>query len=82
MGESGLKGVIPTARGESLSSRDRGMDNSGIVLTSGMQRRVLRKWIKLAKPKLGSRQLSSARLTPAGQGGNNNNVGVKEGRGN
>lgn len=48
----GMKGVIPNASGESLSSRDRGMDKSGIVVTSGMRRRVLWKWIKLAKPKL------------------------------
>lgn len=36
-----LKGVMPTARGESLSNRDRGVDKSGIVLISGMRRRVL-----------------------------------------
>jgi hypothetical protein len=45
-----VKGVH-TAREESLSSRDRGVDRSGIVLTSGMRRRVLWKCIKLANPK-------------------------------
>jgi len=38
----GVKGVIPNACEESLSIRDRGMDKSGIVVTSGMRRRVLR----------------------------------------
>lgn len=45
-----IKGVIPAAWGESLSRSDRGVDKSGIVSTSGMSRRVLRKRIMLAKP--------------------------------
>ena len=45
-------GVIP-ARRESLSGGDRGIDKSGIVSTSGIRRRVLRKSIKLAKPSRG-----------------------------
>jgi hypothetical protein len=44
------KGVMPAAWGELLSTRDRGVDKSGVVLTSGMKRRVPRKSIKLAKP--------------------------------
>ena len=45
----GVNGVMPST--VFLSSRDRGVEKSGIVLTSGMQPRVLRKCNKLAKPK-------------------------------
>ena len=41
---------MPAAWEELLSKRDRGVDKSGVVLTSGMKRRVPRKSIKLAKP--------------------------------
>lgn len=44
------KGVMPTAWGDCLSTRDRGVDRSGTVATSGTRLRVPRKSIKLAKP--------------------------------
>lgn len=62
-----VKGVIPAAWGESLSRSDRGVDKSGIVSTSGMRRRVLRKRIKLAKP---SKRQRCQMRRGTGRGGN------------
>ena len=45
------KGEIPRIREEALSRRDLGTEKSGMVLTSGMRRRVPRKSRRLAKPK-------------------------------
>ena len=50
VGES-TKGSIPKNREECLSRRDRGVEKSGTVLTSGTKWRVPRKSRKLAKPK-------------------------------
>jgi len=55
------KGVMPIAWGESLSRRDRGVERSGIMLASGMNRRVPRKSRKFANPKTGGCQMAAAR---------------------
>jgi hypothetical protein len=55
------KGVMPIAWGESLSRRDRGVERSGIMLASGMNRRVPRKSRKFANPKTGVCQMVVAR---------------------